>query len=327
MKVTFITWYPSCRRSDALAKALGGVSHLIHFLEFKQPVYAPLKYMLQTFSTFRHLWGDKPDLIVVASPPVFAVLAVWLYSRLLSIPYVIDAHTGVFDDPRWRWLLSLSRFLSRQAVATVVTNAFLKQQVENWGARAVVIGDVPIEFPAVRPANLGSGFDVVVINTFSQDEPLDEILLAARKLPEIRFHITGNSRHARTKWCEPLPSNAHFTGWLSDEEYAALLLAADVVMSLTTHDHTMQRGGYEAMAIEKPLITSNWALLQETFYCGTIHVANKADEIASAIMYVLAERSKLVAGMRRLRRERLNAFADNMQAFRKILAESVSKKL
>ena len=321
MTVTFITWYPSCRRSDTLAKALGGVSHLIHYLDYKRPVHAPLRYVLNTLATFFYLCRDKSQVILVASPPVFAVLAVWLYARVFGRRYVIDAHTGVFDDPRWTWLLPVSRFLARQAVATIVTNDFLKQQVENWGAKAVVIGDVPVEFHIEASAKLGPGFHVVVVNTFSQDEPLDEILLAAEKLLDVRFHITGDPRHARMTWSESSPANVRFTGWLPDQEYAALLDAADVVISLTTHDHTMQRGGYEAMALEKPLITSNWPVLRETFSAGTIHVENTAAAIGAAIACVRRDQLRLTTDMGCLRRERLQIFNTNLKTLQHLLAD------
>jgi glycosyltransferase involved in cell wall biosynthesis len=318
-KISFITWYPSCRRSDALAKELGGTSHLIHYFAFKQPSIAPLKYVIQTITTWRELWRDKAELVLVASPPVFAGLAVWMYCRLSGCHYVVDAHTGVFDDSRWTWLSRLSRFLSRGAAATIVTNSFLKTIVEDWGCRAVVIGDVPVEFPDVTLMDLGAGSHIAVINTFSQDEPLDEILLAARQLSDIQFHITGNLRHSRSQWSESCPSNAHFTGWLSEEHYAALLSSVDVVMCLTTHDHTMQRGAYEAMALEKPLITSDWNLLRETFHDGTIHVDNTAAAIGAAVGRALANKDDMSIAMRRLGQERLSVFQRNLKHLRGIV--------
>lgn len=321
MKTTFITWYPTCRRSDALADALGGVSHLIHYLECKQPFYAPFKYVLQSLATWRQLWRDRPELICVASPPVFAVFVVWCYARLFRVPFVMDAHTGVFDDARWTWLLPLSRFLARQAAATVVTNAYLKAQVEDWGARAIIIGDVPVEFPDIAPAVLGEGRHVVVINTFSQDEPLDELLMAAETLPEVRFHITGSVRHARTSWSVAPALNVRFTEWLSDEDYTALLRVADVVVTLTTHDHTMQRGGYEAMALEKPLITSDWGVLRETFSLGTVHTANTPEAIAAAVTRALSKLPTLGAEMRQLRRERFDRFADTLRTLQELLTK------
>jgi glycosyltransferase involved in cell wall biosynthesis len=322
--VSFVTWYPSCRRSDTLATRLGGRSHLIHYLEFKRPAYAPVKYLLQAVTTFWRLLRDRPDVVFVASPPVFAVCTVWAYARLSGIPFIIDAHTGVFDDPRWTWLSRVSRFLSRAALATVVTNRTLAERVHAWGANAVIIGDVPVRFPDVPPADLGDGFHVVVVNTFSQDEPLSEVIRAAQLAPDVRFHITGNARHSRNVWNGTLPSNARFTGWLSDDAYAGLLKGADAIVSLTTHDHTMQRGGYEAMAVEKPLITSDWPLLRETFSQGTIHVDNSAHAIARAVTRARVERVPLTRAMRRLRRERGTVFNNLIVGVQQLIRKGIA---
>lgn len=313
VKVSFITWYPSCRRSDTLAEALGGTSYLIHFLSFKQPLFAPFKYVLQTLSTWRHLVRDKPQIVLVASPPVFAAFTVWIYCRLSGARYIIDAHTGVFDDSRWTWALPLSRFLSRGANTTIVTNRHLQRVVQGWGAHSIIIGDVPVHFARASQVNLGPGYHVAVINTFSQDEPLDEILSAAKALPTVKFHITGNLQHSRNVCLQSPPSNARFTGWISDDSYADLLRSANVVMCLTTHDHTMQRGAYEAMALEKPLITSDWGLLREIFHDGTIHVDNSADAIAQAVTRALTERETMEVGMRRLAQERSLVFKRNLE--------------
>ena len=320
MKITFITWYPSCRRSDALAANLGGASHLIHYMKFKQPLYAPLKYIAQTIATWWRLWKEKPEIVLVASPPVFAVLAVWLYCLTHSrCRYIVDAHTGVFDDRRWIWLLRLSRYLSRDAVATIVTNSHLQNKVHGWQAKAIVIGDVPVEFPEVEPLELGAGNHLAVINTFSQDEPLEEVLRAAEKLSDIHMHITGNLKHSRTHLPKSIPDNVRFTGWLSDQDYAALLKSVDVVICLTTHDHTMQRGAYEAMVLEKPLITSDWNVLRETFYRGTIHVDNTAEEIVSAVRQAMKNQTEMKKSMHCLNIERRVIFQNKLQILRESL--------
>jgi glycosyltransferase involved in cell wall biosynthesis len=282
---------------------------------------APLKYLLQACDTFRCLRRDGAQVILVASPPIFGALTVWAYCRLFGARYIIDMHTGVFDDPRWTWLLPLSRILARNALTNIVTNAFLRQEVERWGAKAVIVADVPVEFPHVRPFNLGPGFHVAVINTYSQDEPLDEILYAAKRVPNVCFHVTGNPKHSRRPRLQTLPPNVTLTGWLSDTEYTGLLLGADAVMCLTTHDHTMQRGAYEAMALEKPLITSNWGLLRDTFYSGTIHVSNTCADIESAILRIIGEQQRLINGMRRLRRERNDLFATTLETLRKTMVQ------
>src|SRR3990172_1039611 len=138
----------------------------------------------------------------------------------------MEANRGVSTDPRWTWLGWLSRFLSRSALATCVTSAPLAARVRSWGGRALVIGDVPVTFPEVEPADLGSGFHVVVVNTFSHDEPLAALIDGARLVPDAQFHVTGNLRHSRNGWKGTLPPNVRFTGWLSDEAYTALLRSA-----------------------------------------------------------------------------------------------------
>ena len=296
-RVSFITWYPSCRRSDAIAAALGGRSHLIHFLRFKQPLIAPFKYFLQTVVTWRCLLRDRPELILVASPPIVAVIAVWSYCMLFRCPYVIDAHTGVFDDPRWKWALPLARYFGRRAATTVVTNEHLAQHVRAWRADATIIATAPVAFPPVDPMELGLGEHVMVINTFSQDEPLDAVMAAAGQLRNVTFHVTGNPAHARTRLASSPPENVRFTGWLSENDYNALLRACDAVICLTTHDHTMQRGAYEAMALGKPLITSNWQILRQTFSQGTAHVDNSPSEIAKAVETIVSDVSRYSAEM------------------------------
>jgi glycosyltransferase involved in cell wall biosynthesis len=324
--VSFVTWYPSCRRSDALAGWFGGNSHLIHFLEFKQPLYAPAKYVLQAVATWRRLRQDRPTIVFVASPPVFAGLVVWLYARCFGARYVVDAHTGVFTDPRWRWMGLVSRWLSRSAIATVVTSEALASRVREWGARAVVIGDVPVTFADTPRADLGPGFHAVVINTFSEDEPIAQVMEAARMTPECSFHVTGNPRHGRNRWRGELPANVRFTGWLSDEAYAGLLRGASVVMCLTTRDLTMQRGGYEAMALEKPLITSDWPLLRDTFRRGTIHVDNTAAGIARGIGSARARLPELAGEMRTLRHERAAVYQTAIEALDRIIDQERTRR-
>jgi glycosyltransferase involved in cell wall biosynthesis len=312
MRTSFITWYPYCRRSDAIAEALGGRSHLIHYLSFKRPLHAPLKYIMQTVTTLQRLRHDRPELILVAVPPIFAALPVYLYARRSSARMVIDAHTGIFEHARWRWLLPLTRFMLRRADCVVVTNEHLRRQVAAWGGTPVVIGDVPVHFvPGRAPTPCGTP-RVVVINTFSVDEPVDAVLAAARELREASFFVTGDIRYARPAWLAARPANLSFTGFLSEEDYAGLLRAADVIVVLTTYDHTMQRGAYEAVALEKPLVTSDWGLLRETFSRGTVHVRNEAPDIAAGIRRALAEGQRLSREMHGLRRERAQVFASRL---------------
>jgi glycosyltransferase involved in cell wall biosynthesis len=190
----------------------------------------------------------------------------------------------------------------------------LQSVVAEWGARAFVISDVPVRFVEGRAPAACSGPRVVVINTFSVDEPVAEVLAAARALPEVCFFVTGDTRYADPALLASAGPNVTFTGFVSEEEYAGLLRASDVVTVLTTHDHTMQRGGYEAVALDKPLVTSDWGLLRETFSRGTIHVANAPAAIADGIRTAVQDRSRLAAEMKSLRDERRQLFDERLAA-------------
>src|SRR5262249_52652252 len=150
-----------------------------------------------------------------------------------------DAHTGVFAHARWTWLLPITKWLFRRADAVVVTGEHLRAVVESWGARAVIVGDVPVRFGSGVAPTECEGLRVVVVNTFSADEPVEDILTAAARLPDVHFDITGDVRAARPELLAGRPANVTFTGFVSEEAYAGLLRAADAVMVLTTHDHTM----------------------------------------------------------------------------------------
>ena len=65
-----------------------------------------------------------------------------------------------------------------------------------------------------------------------------------------------------------MPPNVTLTGFLSDEAYGGLVCGADVVMTLTTRDHTMLRGAYEAIYQGTPVIVSDWPLLREALRRG-----------------------------------------------------------
>jgi len=325
MRASFITWYPYCRRSDAIAEALGGRSHLVHYLAFKRPSQAPVKYVLQTATTLRILARERPDLVLVAAPPVFAALPVWWHARRTGARFVVDAHTGVFADPRWRWLMPLTRKVFVHADAIVVTGERLLERVRSWGARGVVIGDVPVRLgPGRAPASC-VGPRVVVVNTFSADEPVGAVLTAARMLPSASFFVTGDTRYADARWLNDRPSNLLFTGFTAEPDYAGLLRAADVVVVLTTQDDTMQRGAYEAMSLGKPLVTSDWGLLRQTFSRGTIHVRNEAAAITEGIGRALANADSLGAEMRSLAVERELVFEARLAELRSVVAEAAPR--
>ena len=161
--------------------------------------------------------------------------------------------------------------------------------------------DVPIVFAAMEPFARPAGFAIAVVCSFNYDEPIAAILDAAGEVPDVRVLHDGQSRAPGAEPGRQMPSNVTLTGFLSDAAYGGLLTGADAVMTLTTRDHTMLRGAYEAIYQGTPVIVSDWPLLREAFPEGAVHVSNTPEAIAQGIAALRAGYDQFKAGAARLR--------------------------
>ncbi|MCW2620453.1 MAG: glycosyl transferase group 1, partial [Frankiales bacterium] len=85
------------------------------------------------------------------------------------------------------------------------------------------------------------------------------------------------------------PANVHFTGFVSTDDYLALVHAADVVLALTTRELTMQRAAYEALCAGRPLVASGTDTLREFFGDAAHYADPTAESIAGAVGAALAD--------------------------------------
>jgi glycosyltransferase involved in cell wall biosynthesis len=278
----FVAWAPFGRRSELLAGELGAKLFFIHYLKFKVPIYAPLKYVLQSLRTLQVLVAEHPEVVFVQSPPFVCALVVYLYCRLFGARYVLDHHTDSFSQ-KWSWARGIQRFLARRAVTNLVTNSHWADIVRAWKAPAFILPDPFVILPDGEDVALEPGFNVVFINTFAADEPTDAVVRAAAELPDVHVYITGSKKRKPASYFECAPPNVTFTDFLPDAQYLGLLQAANAVMALTTRDYTLQGGGCEAVSLGKPLITSDWPYLRELFARGAVYVSNSSEGIRDGI--------------------------------------------
>lgn len=251
-----------------------------------------LKYIGQCIKTIYILLIERPEVVFVMSPPVFAVFAVYLYSRCTRTPYIIDAHTAAFLHPRWKYWQPFQHFLARRAATTIVTNEYLATHVRAGGGHVTIVQDVPVVYQESDAFSVPEAFSVAVICSFNYDEPIAEIFKAAAKLPDIQFYMTGDSRFLDKQIARGMPKNVTLTGFLSDSAYGSLLKKTNVVLTLTTRDHTMLRGAYEAVYQETPIIISDWGILRDTFKMGVIHVDNSCHSIVRAVKEIKTNYNK-----------------------------------
>jgi glycosyltransferase involved in cell wall biosynthesis len=272
------------------------------------PVTIALKYLGQTLRTWRILAREWPDAVFVMSPSPIAVLAVYAFCAVTRKRFVIDAHSGAFRNPLWKRLQGMQFWLCRRASATIVTNDHLAELVRSHGGHTVVVPDVPVKFPTISTTPSRSGFVVACVTSFGFDEPIEAILEAARRLPDVTFYMTGNPADGGRRLVGK-PDNLVLTGFLSVSDYGALLKTADVVLALTTLDHTMLRGAYEAIYQGTPVIISNWPLLRSAFDAGAVHVDNTAAGIMEGIRTMQQEHAAARAGAAQLRQRKFDRWA------------------
>jgi glycosyltransferase involved in cell wall biosynthesis len=260
----------------------------------------PLRYLLQALETLQILRRERPKLIIATNPPIVLPLFIYLAARFLRAAFVIDSHTGAFDG-KWERYLFLHRFLSRRALATIVTNEALRARVEPWGAKVLILED---RIPDVSPTEASAAnpnFTVGVISSFAPDEPIDEVIAAARLLPEFSFFITGRVPPRLARRLGRPPQNVILTGYLPRSEYVALLHRADALMALVNRDLTLLCGAYEAVAVGKPLITSNWPVLRNYFSSGTLYVDNTPESIRDGVQRAAQCNDQLSREMQQLK--------------------------
>lgn len=283
-RTVFIAWGPPAytNRTRPLAAALGIEVRHVFSIRRRGALAALIKYPYQVVVTGWYLFRRRPALVFVQHPPSFTAMVAALHGVLTGTPFVVDAHSDAFDSPWWsrpRWL---QRRVARRAVTTIVTNDHFADLVRGWGARATIVRNFPTSYEAA-PYPMGPELNIAVVATFAPDEPLDEVVAAARSLPDVRFRVTGDTRREDATIPSGLPANVELTGFLPLDEYFGLVRDSDAAMVLTTRDHTMQRGACEALSLGTPIITSDWPLLRDYFCKGTVHVDNTAAGIRDGI--------------------------------------------
>lgn len=283
----FLVWGPPGHgpRSQVFARELGIQQPYFIQSTLKRGFWvAPVKYLTQAIKTLKVLLREKPALVFVQSPPSLAVWVVYFYAIFTGCRYFIDAHSAAFLNPFWTNPKWLNRLAARKALATIVTNEHFQSAIQSWGATSLVVRDIPTSFERAAPPNLDGTFNITVVNSFGPDEPLSEILSVAEKMPDIHFYITGRLRNSHLEQTTKAPGNVTFTDFLPNDRYYALMASSQAVLCLTTRNHTMQRGACEALWMGKPVITSDWPLLREYFYQGTVHVDNSIQGIEDGIL-------------------------------------------
>jgi len=88
----------------------------------------------------------------------------------------------------------------------------------------------------------------------------------------------------------------------------------------------MQRGGYEAVSSQKPLIISDWGILRKTFYKGAVFVDNTQDGIVTGILQMKNNIEKYKKEVIELKKERTEIWNKSQQALESLMLKYLTKR-
>ncbi len=299
-----LAWTAFQRRQVSMAQAAGFECVFLP-IKAKGKLDKFLGYLRALVNSVFILKKRHPDVVWVQLPQVPTLWAALLYRALCcpSAKIVADCHNAQLRAPWSRFPLALWS-LRRADVILVHNEAMFDRAKEiGWPMNKVhVLEDVPPVFSDVEPKGLArSQIDapkpwVVFPGSFAADEPISEVMEAARLAPELTFIITGRPDRALRNGHDitQLPANMRLPGFLSIEVFDDLLREADVVMGLTREEGIQLSVCNEALGFGKPLVTSNTKILDKLFGNAAVLVDSKdSSSIAKGCRLALANKESL----------------------------------
>lgn len=319
--IAVVFWGPHSECTERFARKLKAPCYLIHYLSWKKPWIAPLKYPPMWLKTMWVLYKQRPTAVLVINTPVFAPLCVYFYCLIARIPFAMNVHGHTLSGRKWGWSRPLQHFLAKKAVVNLVGTTTYMQIFKSWGARTLFLEDPPLEIPEQKLKNTmkSSEFNITVVSTFAGDEPLNLVSEAALRLPEVFFYILGDTRLANKEFIDSAPQNIVFPGYLYGNDYWQRLYASNVIMTLTTNPHSLVAGGLEGMYLGKPLILSNQPSLQEYFTKGTVFIDHSIDSMVEGIRCARENEINLCRESSELATDKTAIWESSFQKFVEIL--------
>jgi len=268
-----------------------------------------------------------PAIVWVQLPQVPVLWAAMLYRALSSKPIkiVADCHNAQLRKPWSHFPLTLWS-LQKADVILVHNDAVLKQAESNcWPmAKVLVLEDVPAMGKDQPPTGLALKHItapkpwVVFPASFADDEPIAEVLAAARLAPEITFIVTGRTPTYKLHGhkIDELPANVILPGFLPVDLFDDILREATVVMGLTIEEGIQLSVCNEALGFGRPLVTSDTKILRRLFGDAAVLVdarnpidivAGCRDAVAHTALYAGKSRALSIARTAKWQSEQLNA--------------------
>jgi glycosyltransferase involved in cell wall biosynthesis len=255
-----------------------------------------MRYPKSIYKTLSIIHEQKPDVLFVQNPSMILATLACLCKFFWKYYLVVDRHTTFLlnkeykNTPRLIIFKIFNRLTIRFADMTIVTNGFLADIVKNLKGNPFILPDMIPDLKGSKIKGLKGKRNILLISSFSIDEPIQEVLsaMALLKNDDVYLYITGNYNKLDAEMLHSAPQNVIFTGFLDEHEFINMLFTVDAIMVLTTADSCMLCGCYEAVSAGKPLITSDKEVLR-SYFTEAVFVDNTAMGIQNGILKTVGE--------------------------------------
>ena len=310
----WITWENQIRNKSLSGRL--GVE--LHVLSSKRMRF--VRYMVCVSRTVILILMRRPSVVFAQNPSIVLTYLVMLLKYVFRYTFVTDAHyAGIMAPNGNRLFQKALDFCNRRADLVIVTNEEHGKHVKTLGGRALVCED-PLPDIGGDVSNISERpKKVFFICSFDIDEPYVDAFRAAKILWEegYIFLVSGNFSKAGilpTEW-----THVRFLGYVPEADFYMHLAESQVVVDLTTQENCLVCGAYEAMVLEKPLVTSKTSALQKYFTAGTVFVDHDPESIANGVRLAFERRVELKRQIEHWKKQTAANNARKIEAIRGVL--------
>jgi hypothetical protein len=306
-KKAFVIWVQEVKLSEFLAREINAeiiISCKKYWGNFAIPII--LRYVIQSFDTYKKLRKIRPEIIFVQNPPIVAVLVVYFYAKLNSATYIIDTHTAGFIDPKWIFFHPLHKFLAKRALWSTAHNYKNLEILKSWGIEKssvlqfytptrseILKEDTILPEELEKKLQKHAGLKVFMVNRFAGDDAWQEVIGTASLMPEALFFLTGNDKKINSEIKKTFPQNVILTGYLKHTDFIGLMQHCDVILALTKRRDTVLWSIREIMALKKPFITSDSEVIRHYFSDVALFTDHSPKDMAGKIQLAWETRTEL----------------------------------
>ena len=319
----FFAWTRVSRRSEQLSRHFG--TNYKRYNRWGTSSFTlSISLVFNFFRTLTWVVLNRPSIIFTFNAHPFvtisAKIGTWITMKGEVIP---DLHTAAYTDHFSGISGFLGRWIWKRCPVVLVHNKesgeFLENKIPELINRLFVLEDALPDFQKKHQINKTSGLACVLISRFAPDEPIREFLDAVSGIKDCQFYITGNDKKAIFDLFNYSGKNITFTGFVSESDYIDLLSSADFLSILTTRDLTLLSGGYEALALEKPVILSKTETLQNYFSDSAIYTNNTVNEIQDSVRTMIQELKDRAIKIQSLKKEKTEEWSEKAEKLVSIL--------